>query len=100
LHTLLSATTSMSRRLKLWLSSQENKAASSLPIEQIGRQQPQYQDYRVKITEFKDKEARLKEVEDLLYKMNEEQASLKQRRHEEFMGGFSIISKKIKEMID
>jgi structural maintenance of chromosome 4 len=42
--------------------------------------------------DFKEKDARLKEVERLFGSMKDEHHALKKRRHDEFMQGFGIIS--------
>jgi structural maintenance of chromosome 4 len=52
----------------------------------------------VRYQDFKEKDARLKEVEKIYGEMRDEHNSLKRRRHDEFMNGFNIISQKLKEM--
>jgi structural maintenance of chromosome 4 len=52
----------------------------------------------VRYQDFKEKDARLKEVEKLYGEMKDEHNKLKRRRHDEFMNGFNIISQKLKEM--
>ncbi len=54
--------------------------------------------YKNKLNDFKEKEARLKDVEQTLSAMKEEHTNLKKKRHDEFMHGFNIISQKLKEM--
>ena len=56
------------------------------------------QQYRQRLQDFKEKDAKLKEVEKGLNDMKDECNTLKKRRHDEFNHGFSIISSKLKEM--
>lgn len=56
------------------------------------------QTYKTRLQDFKERQQRLKDVETTVAQMKEEHQSLKRKRHDEFMNGFTIISTKLKEM--